>query len=388
MKIGINGYEGVIPRFGYDLNGLPNRVGSSEVAFEWLIELNKIDKQNEYVIFLPVEPTSDLPREREGWRYEILPNKPLWTIFALSPAIRKQEFDVFFSPTHYGPLFAPCPQVISILDISYKHFPKLFKKKDLLQLNLWGGYSVRSARKIITISRSSKDDIIKEYHVPAARVHVAYLGIKEANKSKMSKKEILEKYSIEKTFILFVGTLQPRKNIVRLVEAFSAVIHPRGESVLTSGVGEDLKLVIVGRRGWQYEEILEAPRRYGVEDRVRFLENVTDEELPAFYESAELFVLPSLYEGFGLPILEAMKYGCPVLTSNVSSLPEAGGDAAIYFNPEDVSDIAEKIEKVLSDKKLRDDMIKKGHEQVKKFSWEKSARQVLHTLEEAAKPVS
>src|SRR3990167_3944400 len=228
MKIGINGYEGVIPRFGYDLNGLPNRVGSSEVAFEWLIELNKIDKQNEYVIFLPVEPTSDLPREREGWRYEILPNKPLWTIFALSPAIRKQEFDVFFSPTHYGPLFAPCPQVISILDISYKHFPKLFKKKDLLQLNLWGGYSVRSARKIITISRSSKDDIIKEYHVPAARVHVAYLCIKEGNKSKMSKKKNIKKKYKKKIFFFFFAAHINLKKIFDVVGDFFPPFSPPG----------------------------------------------------------------------------------------------------------------------------------------------------------------
>lgn len=375
MRIGINGFEAVVPRFGYDSDGLPNRVGSSQVAFEWLSKLETIDEKNQYVIYLPVDPTSDMPKSREGWRYEILPNKSLWTIFALSPAIRKEKFDIFFSPTHYGPLFAPCPQVISILDLSYKYFPQLFKKKDLFQLNLWGGYSVRAARKIITISNSAKSDIIREYGISNARVEVVYLGVKEVGGSKMSKKEILNKYSIEKPYILFVGTLQPRKNIVRLIEAYSKLKT------------ENLKLVIVGRRGWQYEEIFASPEKFGVSDSVLFLEDVMDDELPAFYENAEIFVLPSLYEGFGLPILEAFKYGCPVLTSDVSSLPEAGGDAAIYFDPEDISDIAEKIEKVLSDKKLRDDMIKKGHEQVKRFSWEKSAKKVLQVLEEAAKPV-
>lgn len=313
-----------------------------------------------------------MPKEREAWQYIVLPSKPLWTIFALSPAIRKAKFDIFFSPTHYGPLFVPCPQVISILDLSYKHFSELFKKRDLLQLNLWGGYSVRRAAKIITISNSAKSDIIREYHVPEAGVEVVYLGVKDVGKSKMSKEEIFKKYSVEGPFILFVGTLQPRKNIVRLVEAFSRI-------------KSNLQLVIIGRRGWQFEEILEAPRKYGVSDRVRFLENIADEELPAFYENAELFILPSLYEGFGLPILEAMKYGCPVITSNVSSLPEAGGDAAVYFDPESVSDIAEKIEKVLSDESLAARMKREGFEQVKKFSWEKSARQVLKVLEEAAK---
>jgi glycosyltransferase involved in cell wall biosynthesis len=152
-------------------------------------------------------------------------------------------------------------------------------------------------------------------------------------------------------------------------------------------VEENLQLVIIGRKGWHYEEILDAPKRFGVESRVKFLENVTDEELPEFYKNCELFVLPSLYEGFGLPVLEAMKHGAPVATSDISSLPEAGGDAAVYFNPEDASDIAGKIEKVLGNDKLRSDMIKKGHEQVKKFSWEKAAKEVLIVFEETAKQV-
>lgn len=374
MKIGINGFEAVVPRFGYDLKGLPNRVGSSEVCYQWLIELNKIDRNNEYIVYLPVEPTSDMPKEREGWQYKVLPSRALWTIFALSPAIRRAKFDVFFSPTHYGPIFCPFPQVISILDLSYKFFPELFKKKDLFQLNLWGRYSIARASRIITISNSSKSDIIREYNVPEARVDVVYLGVKEMKRGKVSEK-VLDKYPVKGSFILFVGTLQPRKNIVRLVEAFSGLST------------KDVKLVIVGRRGWQYEEILAAPEKFGVSDSVVFLDNVTDEDLPAFYKNAEIFILPSLYEGFGLPILEAMRYGCPVLTSKISSLPEAGGDAAVYFDPENVTDIVEKMDKVLSDERLRNDMIKKGHEQVKKFSWEKSTEQVLKVLEEVAKPV-
>lgn len=372
MKIGINGFEAVVSRFGYGSNGLPNRVGSSEVCYELLVELAKIDKKNDYVIYLPDEPTSDMPQQREGWRYKITPNSKFWTVFALGPATRSDRLDVFFSPTHYGPLTTGCPQVITVLDVSYKRFPELFKKRDLLQLNLWGGYSVRHASKIITISNSSKDDIIKEYGVPEAKVEVVYPGIKQEARimnQESRKTNIEEKYGIKNPYILFVGTLQPRKNIVRLVEAFSRLKE------------ENLKLVVIGRRGWKFEEILEAPKKFGVEGSVCFLENVGDEDLPEFYKNAELFVLPSLYEGFGLPILEAMKCGCPVATSNVSSLPEAGGDAAIYFDPENVEEIASTIEKVLSNKKLRDDMIRKGHEQVRKFSWEKSAREVLEVLE-------
>ncbi len=375
MRIGINGFEAVVPRFGYNEDGLPNRVGSSEVCFETLVELAKLDKKNEYVIFLPSRPTSDMPKETDKWRYEIVHDRKLWTVFGLTrKRLEKAKIDVFYSPSHYGVLFCPCPQVISILDVSYKYFPDMFKKRDLAQLAVWGGHSVKNAAKIITISDSSRNDIIKEYGVDPNIVKTVYLGLKFENlKSQTNSKEVMEKYNINDPFILFVGTLQPRKNIVRLIEAFSQI--PPSYS--------PLKLVIIGRKGWNYSEILEAPKKYNVEESVIFLENVTDEDLPAFYKKTELFVLPSLYEGFGLPVLEAMRYGAPVATSNISSLPEAGGTAAIYFDPENTNDIASKIEMVLKDKKLRDKMIKEGHEQVKKFSWEKAAKQTLAVLEEA-----
>jgi glycosyltransferase involved in cell wall biosynthesis len=127
-----------------------------------------------------------------------------------------------------------------------------------------------------------------------------------------------------------------------------------------------------------------APKKFGVEERVKFLEKVSDEDLPSLYKHAEFFILPSLYEGFGLPVLEAMSYGCPVITSNISSLPEAGGDAALYVDPKDVKDITEKMNRLLEDDKLRRELSEKGKEQIKKFSWEKSAKEVLAVLEEAA----
>lgn len=185
-------------------------------------------------------------------------------------------------------------------------------------------------------------------------------------------KNIKEKYNISSDFILFVGTIQPRKNLQRLIEAFSKISK------------KNIILVIVGKKGWQYEEILEAPQNFGVSDRVKFLDFVPDEDLTALYKEAACFVLPSLYEGFGLPILEAMKYGCPVITSNVSSMPEASGDAALYVNPEDVDDIADKIEKLISDEKLRSDLVERGYKQIKKFSWEKTAKQTLEALEKVA----
>jgi len=379
MKIGINGFEAVVPRFGYDDKGLPRRVGSSEFCFQLLKNLSVLDKKNEYVVYLPQEPTADMPKESSNWKYKVIPNKKLWTIFGLSKnLIKEKNLDLFFSPTHYAPLFSSCPQIISILDVSYKRFPEMFPKKDLLKLALWGKLSIRRAKKIITISNSSKNDIINEYRVLANKVEVIPLGIKDVNASDMNKSEFIEKYNLKNPYVLFVGTLQPRKNIAKLVEAFAKLeSRIKNQESRTKG----LDLVIVGRKGWDYEKILSAPDKFGISERVKFLENVTNEDLPLFYKNAEVFVLPSLYEGFGLPILEAMQNECPVVTSNVSSLPEAGGDAALYFDPNDTDDIAEKIEKVISDPKLREEMVRKGKEQIKKFSWEKSAKEVIRVFE-------
>lgn len=359
MLIGIDGNEANVER----------RVGIGKYAFELLKEFHKFSFPNlQFTIYLKNKPLSDFPKENSNWKYRVIGPRKLWTQFGL-PAdlyVHRPRPDVFFSPSHYAPRFSPIPTAISIMDLSYIKFPELFKKNDLYQLINWTKYSAKKASRIFTISLASKNDIIKEYKLPEDRVVVTYPGLKLLSaKPKMTKGN----------YILFVGTLQPRKNIVKLIEAFSKLKtnHP------------DLDLLIVGKKGWLFEDILKAPKKFNVSDSVKFKDFVSDLELVSLYKNAQCFVLPSLYEGFGLPVLEAMKYGCPVITSNVSSLPEAGGNAALYVNPEDVSDIKEKMEKILSDKKLRDEMIKKGYEHVKKFSWEKTARETLKVLEEISK---
>jgi len=368
MIIGINGYEAVVSRFGYDLKtGFPRRVGSGEYCFELLSSLNRIDKENTYIIYLPQSPTSDLPEESNRWHYKIVRPRRMWTLIGLSLEFlfKRSKPDVFFSPTHYLPVFAPNRSFISILDISYIHFPELFKSVDLNQLTKWTKYSVKKARGIFTISQASKDDIMKTYRVSEDKVVVTYPGIKQMS----NMNEIRKKYGIGKEYVLFVGTLQPRKNIARLIEAFSKLDR------------SSLDLIIVGKKGWKFEEILAAPKKFGIGNRVKFLDFVPDEDLPAFYKNAVCFVLPSLYEGFGLPVLEAMKYGCPVVTSNISSLPEAGGDAALYIDPLNVEDITKNLKLMINDEGLRRKLVKKGYEQVKKFSWDKTASETLKALE-------
>lgn len=374
MVIGIDGNEA----------NVEHRVGISEYAYELLLQFYNFQSSIsnlQFEIYLKDAPNKSMPKEKEGWHYRIIGPKKLWTQLALPFDLftHKPRPDLFFSPTHYSPRFSPMPTVVSVMDLSYIYFPQMFKKSDLYQLRNWTEYSIRKAAKVFTISNSSKDDIIKAYKIDPKKVVVTHLGIKMQSKTRNLKTKnselVRSKYGVNNKYILFVGTLQPRKNIVRLIEAFLAVASEK----------EDIELVIIGKKGWMYEDIVDTPKKAGIENRVKFLSFVPDEDLVAFYENAECFVLPSLYEGFGLPILEAMKNGCPVITSKISSLPEAGGDAALYIDPEDTSDIAKKIIKVLDDSKLRKSMIEKGLEHVKKFSWEKTATQTLKVLEELVK---
>jgi len=402
MLIGIDGNEANVEK----------RVGIGEYAFELLGQFyetqNSIpdsigDKSqnhnSKFKIYLKNRPISDFPKEQEWWKYSVFGPNRLWTQFVLplNLYLSRPKPEVFFSPTHYAPRFSPIPTVISIMDLSYIHFPELFRKSDLYQLKNWTSYSVKKAKKILTISEASKNDIIKMYKAREDKVVVTYPGIKmTSSKLKVQSSKLLkEKYGIEGDYILFVGTLQPRKNIVRLIEAFSKLSHNYSSSERSESRSQkdgsrlrsnnkELQLVIVGKKGWMYEDILKAPKKFGIEDKVRFLDFVSDEDLQLFYQNALCFVLCSLYEGFGLPVVEAMKYGCPVITSSVSSLPEAGGEAALYVDPENVNDIASKINRVLEDNKLREEMIKKGHAQAKKFSWEKTAKETLRVLEEVA----
>jgi glycosyltransferase involved in cell wall biosynthesis len=371
IHIGIDGNEA----------NVENRVGIGEYAFQLLTYFEKISLENtqiKFCIYLKHQPSSDLPSVREGWRYEIIKPEKLWTQIGLPLYLylHPKALDIFFSPTHYAPRFSPIPTVVSVMDVSYLHFPETFAKKDLYQLETWTKYSVKNAAKVFTISEASKNDIMKFYQKKSDDVVVTHLGIKDidADKRTKSMEEIHKKYNLSKNYFLFVGTLQPRKNITRLIEAFS----------LLKKKNPEIELVIVGRKGWKYDDILAAPEKYEVKESVLFLDFVPDEDLPSLYGNALAYILPSLYEGFGLPVLEAMKYDCPVITSDCSSLPEAGGDAALYVNPEDVKDIAEKMETIANNNDLRQELIKKGHEQVKKFSWEKTAQETLAVLETVA----
>lgn len=370
MKIWIDGYEANIPQ----------RLGSGQVAFELLKNLEKIDKKNEYTVLLPTHPMADLPKERIGWKYRILKPGKLWTRIAL-PAVlylAKEKPNLFFSPTHYGPRFSPVKKIVTIFDLAYLHFPQMFKKKDLYKLTNWTKQSIESAKHIITISNFSKKDILKTYRVANKQITVAYPGYKSEVfhpiKDIQEIEKVKEKYHIIGDYLIYVGTIQPRKNLIKLIEAFVKI--------------DSLKLVIVGktvgegRQGWLFEETVNKPKELGIENKVIFTGFVPDKDLGFLVNGSTAFILPSLYEGFGIPVIDAMACGVPVLVSNVASLPEVVGGAGLMFDPNSADQIEQAIRTIYADKKLRVKKSKEGLKQAAKFSWTKMAKSVLKVFEE------
>lgn len=361
---------------GYEAN-VRNRVGIGRYAYELLVHLYELlGKQgglHTVRIYLPEPPLPDMPRETEWWKYRVVKPSTLWTIIGLPLALAfdRPRPDILFSPTHYIPRNVAIPRVMSIMDLSFLMYPELFRRADLYKLTRWTEFSARRARKIFTISQFSKNAIIRTYNVPEHRVVVTYPGF-------TMKKNPPDTQT--KNYILSVGTVQPRKNYIKLIEAFASIREKLAQTY------PDVRLVIAGKKGWLYEDILESPAKFGIEKYVEFRQFVPDDELPKLYSEALCFVLASLYEGFGLPVLEAMAYKCPVVVSNVSSLPEIAGDAGIYVDPNSVKSIAAGLLRAVNERNTQagEKRVELGLKQVAKFTWKGAAEATLKTLEEVA----
>ena len=329
MMIGINGNEA----------NVAHRVGVGQYAFELLSHFSNKD----IIVYLKDLPRNDMPK----LNYDVFGPKKLWTLIGLQKKLLTNPPDVLFTPTHYAPLFLPVPLVISIMDLAFEKFPQYFKAKDLYQLKYWSRLSAMQARKIITISENSKKDIMEIYNIPGEKIVVTYPGYDKDRFNTKVKKST--KYG---EYFLFLGTLQPRKNVERLIQAFKLL-------------KTDCKLVIVGminegRGGWMNENIKN-------EKNIVLTGYLPDSEIPGLYAGAKAFVLPSLYEGFGIPAIEAMACGTPVVVSRVSCLPEICGDAAFYIDdPYSVESIRSALESVNTGK------VKFGLEWVNRYNWEET----------------
>jgi len=279
------------------------------------------------------------------------------------------------------PVLYKKPYVVTIHDLSFLYYPEMFRKTDLFQLKIGSKHSINNAAHIIAVSQTTKDDIVKNYQVDPSKITVTYEGydkdrFKPQSKSKIE--SVKSKYKVKGDYIIFVGTLQPRKNLERLIEAFDIV---NGKWKMENG---KLQLIIVGKRGWMYYQIFEKVKTLKLDDRIIFTDYVPDDDLPALISGATVYVLPSLWEGFGIPVIEAQACSVPVVVSKTSSLPEIVGDSAILIDPESVDSIASGINEVLTDEKKRFDLVKRGFENIKRFSWRNCAQETLTILEKVA----
>jgi glycosyltransferase involved in cell wall biosynthesis len=264
--------------------------------------------------------------------------------------------------------------VVTVHDVFAWSLPGHSTLADMLIYRHWLPHVLPRVDAVITVSQASKADIVRHLRVTAERVHVTYEGVGDsytpASIEEVSK--IGARYGLPDGYLLFVGSVEERKNLRRLLQACARLW----------AAGERRLLVVVGARRWKYTKIMDTVQELGLERQVIFTGYVSDEDLPAIYSGADLFVFPSLYEGFGLPPLEAMACGTPVVTSNTSSLPEVVGDAAILVDPYDVEALAEAMHRVLSDPDLADDLRRRGLQRAQGFTWERTARETMEVYRE------
>jgi glycosyltransferase involved in cell wall biosynthesis len=279
--------------------------------------------------------------------------------------------DIFYSPDFVlPPTLRATRTLLTVHDLSFLHYPDAFVPSLREYLERVVPRSVARADRVLADSKSTRDDLVAYFDTPPEKVEVLYSGVDSRfrpEKAPGEEERLKTKYGIESPYILSVGTLQPRKNYVRLIKAFANL--PLA----------NLQLVIAGGRGWLYEEIFAEAEKYG--NRVHVLGFVDDADLPALYRGAALFAFPSLYEGFGIPPLEAMACSVPVVCSNASSLPEVAGDAALTVDPLDVNALAQAMMRVLEGPSLQQEMTDKGLAQAARFTWKKAARQLLNSFE-------
>jgi glycosyltransferase involved in cell wall biosynthesis len=309
-----------------------------------------------------------------------MPFPRLWTHIRLAWEVTRHTPDALFVPAHVLPLAHPACSVATVHDLGYRYYPEAHTRFARWYLDWGTRFNARSSARVVVDSEATKRDLISLYHVDEDKIVVAYpagtKGLRPVRDERILA-EVRRRYGIGDSYYLYVGTLQPRKNIPNLLRAFAALVQKEDGTAGTS-------LVLAGKRGWLYEDLEELADELGLADRVVLTGYVPAEDLAPLLSGAIAYVLPSWYEGFGLPVLEAMRCETPVICSRVASLPEVAGDAALYFDPADVEALARRMRQVLHDATLRRRMVALGRERVRLFSWTRCARRVLSTLEAVA----
>jgi glycosyltransferase involved in cell wall biosynthesis len=371
-------------RIAIDAHSVGAKLAGNESYAVNLIEaLAQIDRVNDYTLYVTTAEAYE--RFHQRWPnfrvHTTLPHTPLIRIpLTLSAELRKNPVDVLHVQ-FTAPPFCPCPVVVSLHDLSFEHLPQTFNRRSRTQLRLTVRHSARHAAQILTLSDHTRRDVIDTYSIAPEKVRAIPLAapahfypVTDA----MELQRVRHTYGINGDYVLSVGSIQPRKNLVRLIKAYA--------SLRDRHTGNNFpKLVLVGKCAWLYDETLRALDETKVRDSVVLTGYVPEADLPVLYSGALCFVYPSYFEGFGLPPLEAMKCGAPVIVGNATSLPEVVGDAGLKVDPFDVSAIAGVIEELINNSELRQALKVKGSKRAEMFDWRNTAQQTLKVYEQVAR---
>ncbi|MBN1384727.1 MAG: glycosyltransferase family 4 protein [Elusimicrobia bacterium] len=344
-----------------------------------ILNLKKIDKESKYTLFfgndkpIPAEVLgdnfrSDIPRMPTN--SQIM--RVLWEHLYLPLTIKKLKIDIFHEPSFIAPVFKKCPTVITIYDLAFLYYPECFTRRNVMYFKAMLTGSINKADAIIAISENTKRDIINHFKVHPDKIKVIYGGVDSffrivSDAEKIS--HIKKKFNINRSYILNVSLISPRKNLISLLKSFKRLKEDKNI---------DCQLVIAGEKGWRYKDIFKTVSSLNLDDSTVFTGCVSNEELLHLYNNAMLFAYPSLYEGFGLPVLEAMACGCPVVASNTSSIPEVCADAAMLVDPENIDDLTGAIYKMITEDSVKQVYKKKGLERIKCFLWKETAQETLY----------
>jgi glycosyltransferase involved in cell wall biosynthesis len=291
-----------------------------------------------------------------------------WEQLALPNALRRIGADVFHSPVNVLPARVPCASVVTVHDLAFVRYPQYFRPSRRFYQRVLTQRSARSATVVAAVSESTKRDLVERMNVPPERIHVVYTGIAPDFRPISDPRALAafrSKHSLPKRYLLYLGTLEPRKNLAQLVDAY---VRLRGADPLTP------PLIIAGAKGWYYQPLFERVRRLGAEGAITFVGYVSREEQPLWYAGATIFIYPSLYEGFGLPVVEALACGTPTITSNVSSLPEAAGPVATQVAPTDTDALVAAMRALLHDEEARRRVAAQGPRWAGQFTPERMAQ--------------
>ncbi len=351
------------------------RTGTEFYTLHLILALANTDTRNDYTLYLNDEVPEEFVDLPAGFRTLTIPQHRLWAQTRLARELRKHRPDVFFSPANIIPFLHPRACVVTIHDVAFHHFPECYSSLVRWYSELTTRFALRVATKIIAVSRATKEDLVQIYDVDPAHIEVIYSGAPPTRSRRPSPEQIaatLRRYGIVPPYLLFLGRLEEKKNVLRTVEAFFKLKEQ----------GVPHQLVLGGSAGTGFDRIKRL-----IEDS-SFARDIVQagyvgEEKDQLYAGADVFVFPSLYEGFGFPILEAASNGTPIVTSRSSSLPEVAGEAALLVDPFDTSDIAAAVLRLIHDRELRAELVQRGYEQLAKFDWDTTAARVLGVLEGA-----